>query len=164
MRLLLPLPSRGIEWRTTATGTSHAIDGTLALRLALLIVLGNRRRREITDRRKIATVIWSAYVCFARHHGTSVVAHLQHGILFGDLTRSFGSLGLRRGLRQELLEVLQQIWRVVEQARNLSIHILDGFRLSLVCLQYFQELFIDVWVLGEAVLKEYISVLTIEWC
>jgi hypothetical protein len=59
---------------------------------------------------------------------------------------------LRSGLWQKLLEVFQEIWCSAEQSCDLGVHVLDGFRLSLVGLQYFQELFVDVRLGSKSVL------------
>lgn len=64
-----------------------------------------------------------------------------------------GSLGCGRGFRKELFEVLEKIRRRVEEDCDLSVDILYRFRLSLVCLEYFEELFVNFRGIGEAVLQ-----------
>jgi hypothetical protein len=56
-------------------------------------------------------------------------------------------------LRQKLLKVLKEVWSVSEQLCHLSINITYRFRLSLVSLQDFEELFVDVRLLSESILK-----------
>lgn len=62
-------------------------------------------------------------------------------------------LALSSRLWEELFEIFQQVRCGLKQARDLSIHILDRLGLALVSLQYFEELLVDIWLRGEAILK-----------
>ena len=57
------------------------------------------------------------------------------------------------GLRQKLLEVLEEVWSISEQLCHLSINVTYRFRLSLVSLQDLEELFVDIRLLSESILK-----------
>jgi hypothetical protein len=72
------------------------------------------------------------------------------------LIHSASSLGLAvsGGLGKELFEILEQIRSRYEQLRDLSVHVLDGFRFPLVSLQDLQELFVYFGLLRKAVLHE----------
>ena len=57
------------------------------------------------------------------------------------------------GLWQELFEVFQKIRSRIEELRYLRIHVLDGLRLLLICLEYFKELFVDFGLRRKAILQ-----------
>jgi hypothetical protein len=58
-----------------------------------------------------------------------------------------------RGLWEKLFEVLKKVGSGVEQISNLSIYFLYRFRLSLISLQNFKELLINVGLLGVTILQ-----------
>ena len=62
---------------------------------------------------------------------------------------------LSSGLRKELLEILQEIWRATKQVGDLGVDVLNGLRLSLVRLEYLQEVLINVRVSRESILGYY---------
>jgi len=62
---------------------------------------------------------------------------------------------LSSGLRKELLEILQEIWRATKQVSDLGVYVLNGLRLSLVRLEYLQEVLINVRVSRESILGYY---------
>lgn len=59
---------------------------------------------------------------------------------------------LSSGFRKELLEILEEIWRATKQVGDLGVYVLNGLRLSLIRLEYLQEVFVNVWVSCESIL------------
>ena len=57
------------------------------------------------------------------------------------------------GFRQELLEVFQKILCVVEKSCDLTVDVLDRLGLSLIRLEDFEELFVDLGSVLESVLR-----------
>lgn len=82
---------------------------------------------------------------------------VQHSCILsvssGLLLRSM----LGGGLRKELLKVLEEIRRRVEQTSNLGIDFLYWLRLSLVRLQNLKELLVNVGLLRITVLGSRVS-------
>ena len=100
-----------------------------------LVILDNWRRRKIADRRQ-SSMIRRSHADLLGHHRASIhwlTTSIRHHRLLLCL---LPSLGLRlRGccrLWQELLEVAQKIGRSLEEVGHLAVHVLDGFRFSLV--------------------------------
>lgn len=96
---------------------------------------------------------WRADVRLARHDGATVHAaalasYVRHGdVVLGFLSRALCCLfSVGGGLGQELLEVFEEVWRSLEEMRDLRIDVLYGFGLALVGLEDFEELLVDVWV------------------
>lgn len=64
-------------------------------------------------------------------------------------------LGLSSSLWQELFEVFEKVWGRVEQCGDLSVDVLDGLLLSLICLKDFKKLLVNLWFVLEAILGLY---------
>ena len=56
------------------------------------------------------------------------------------------------GFGEELLEVFEEVGRCLEETGYLCVDVLDGLAFALVGLQDLEELLVDVWLLGEAIL------------
>jgi hypothetical protein len=57
-------------------------------------------------------------------------------------------------LRQELFEIFQKIRCRVEESSHLSVHVLNWLLLSLISLENLEELFVDLRLILEAILRE----------
>jgi hypothetical protein len=68
------------------------------------------------------------------------------------VTRSLLSPVLSSRFWQKLLEIFQQIWSATEQVGDLRIYVLNRLRLALVCLEDFEKLFVNIWLLGKPIL------------
>ena len=61
-------------------------------------------------------------------------------------------LGLRYGFWEKLLKVVQQIWCFPEQFGYLAMNVGDWSLFSLISLQNFQKLFVDLRLVMKAIL------------
>lgn len=123
-----------------------------------LVVLHNRSRREVTNRRQARSVARGTHADFLGHHRACIdrlTANVRHDCLLLCL---LPGLCLRFGgcsrLRQELLEITEKVRSCLEQVRDLAVYVLDRLRFALIGLKDLQELLVDVGLGRKAILSK----------